>query len=139
MYVLCWGKTPQPYKKSYIESLPSLSKLMPRGDFLRILELLTAYYRISRPNEQREISENIQLALNLSRVDLGVFWKDGDFFPISSPELDVPLIEDSLSFLAAYPAEKKILLPLGRHCWRSDIRTCLNIVLLCLKVWRGGC
>lgn len=79
------------------------------NDFLKTLEVLIPLYKFfdGKPNGQEWISSEVEKALSLSGVDLGVKWKDGMFYKSGAKLLDEKLVEDPLDWLESYPLVKQ--------------------------------
>jgi hypothetical protein len=89
---------------------PPEIRSLTRNDFNVTLMVLMALFRIFQTtNEGKEdwLTDRVQLILSRSTCDLGVRWKDGLFYPSGPPELDTPLVEESLTWLDGYPNERK--------------------------------
>lgn len=82
------------------------------NSYLLILESIHKYLKfkfssLERIKEIAYLDSTITDALDRSEIDLGIFWKDGKFYPAGSKLLDNKLIVDSLDWLAGFPDEKK--------------------------------
>src|SRR3989338_2991701 len=119
-----WGDQvrPREYGSGYWSNL-TLEK-MSAGDFYKTLEVVEKchqyiaegltqeiYERYSFEQDkkinQRHFEERMERIMLLSEGDLGVFWKDGKFYPSGAKELDEALIADTLDWLEKYPAARK--------------------------------
>jgi hypothetical protein len=114
---------PRPYSEGYYSDL-TLER-MAAGDFHKTLELIENAYEYIKQDKPRRImdpygyqdpTERINLKnfdermirlMLLAEGDLGIFWKDGKFYPAGARELDEALIEDALDWLKQYPSTKE--------------------------------
>jgi len=76
---------------------------------LQVLCILYVYLEGLPDSETRQkgLSDSIELVLSLCSCDIGIRWKEGFFYPAGAEELDKPLIEETLTWLKAYPNERK--------------------------------
>lgn len=103
---------------------PLTLKSMSQGDFYKTLEILEnchLYIKEGKAQEFggrsycasedrviiRNFEERMERIMLLSGAQVGVFWKDGKFYPAGALELDEALIKDTLEWLEAYPKVKK--------------------------------
>jgi len=85
--------------------VPSLRKLT-NDDFNKTLEILILLYESVGQRDREKVNHYIELALSNAKIDLGIRWKDGMFYPSGAKELDQKLIDDNLEWLNKYPAIK---------------------------------
>lgn len=64
-------------------------------------------YIANTKSRTTELDGKVRNLLEKSEVDLGVFCKDGKFYPSGAKFLDKELVEDALDWLNNYPKEKK--------------------------------
>jgi hypothetical protein len=88
-------------------NIPSLRSLTG-GVFTETLKVLVLLYDVleGASSEQKTLAEWIEVALSHATVDLGVSWNQGMFYPSGAPELDKPLIEETLGWLKDFPDER---------------------------------
>jgi len=129
-----WGDQvhPRQYGPGHYSDL-TIEK-MAAGDFYKTLEIVEKCYQYVQEGRALEIGghrfgyhdeklitlenfeQRMQRIMLLAEADLGVFWKDGKFYPSGAKELDRALIEDPLEWLADHPlTQKQFLVALGHY------------------------
>jgi len=93
------------YYKTVQDYIPS--------DFLGCLEALGVIYKSIYAQNQRQLDLHIQKLLKESKIDLGVKFESGQFFPEGSKLLDEKLVDDVLNCLIP-KKHKNILDPFKR-------------------------
>ena len=91
---------------------PPSIKALTSNDFYKTLLVLCILYVhvniISDSEDKREwISERIKSTMDRCSCDIGIRWKEGFFYPAGAEELDELIIDQTLTWLNDYPAEKK--------------------------------
>jgi hypothetical protein len=61
---------------------------------------------VKAPEEQHQLADWIETALENATMDIGVRWEDGMFYPSGAKELDERLIEEPLQWLEGFPDER---------------------------------
>jgi len=110
------------------------------NQYLRCLTLIELIYNfIIRSSESshkkiyiKYLDDKIPELLNRSEVSLGVFWKNGKFYPEGSEYLDKALVRDVLDWLSNHPNEKldfeKALKALTEKRYNDSIGDCYNCI-----------
>lgn len=96
------------------EYLPASIRTLTGDDFHKTLLVLCILYVYLKkedtynPNTTRQwLSDTIESVMSRCSSDIGIRWKEGFFYPAGAEELDKPLIEETLTWLNAYPNERK--------------------------------
>ena len=97
----------------YIKEELSLREICA-GDFDRYLLILESIYKYidvhyvseKKAGEFAYLNDGINDFLKKSETDLGIFWKDGKFYPSGSKLLDEKLVVDVLDWLNDFPDER---------------------------------
>lgn len=92
--------------KNYWHFRPELKEIT-KSKFHATLWMLEALYGSAPEAWQQRINENVDAALNMAVLDIGVKWRGGVFLPINFSLLDQRLLLDPFDFLDAYPREKE--------------------------------
>lgn len=92
--------------------IPPSLRTLTNDDFTATLQVLSALYAHIKMFSEKEsgqnwLSENIDGILSLRTCEIGIRWKDGFFYPSGAEELDILLIEGTLTWLKDYPNERK--------------------------------
>jgi hypothetical protein len=75
---------------------------------LLIIEAIFKYLRLkNRLFDLEYLTAKVPEILDKSEINLGIFWKDGKFYPSGTKLLDKKLVEDVLDWLSKFPDEKK--------------------------------
>lgn len=86
----------------YFDDNPTIERILTVSEiFLNVIKNEPAFY-YENENFPREIEE----AINLSMIDLGISFKDGRFYKKGAKELDEKLIFETLDWLNDYPKTK---------------------------------
>ncbi|MHC4478301.1 MAG: hypothetical protein ACYTEL_21905 [Planctomycetota bacterium] len=101
-----------PYGPGTRQPGPVLPRIrtLTQDDFRKTLLVICILYDcFTKPEDWRLkwLCESIEKALSYAACDLGITWKDGLFYPSGAEELDKALVEDTLTWLADYPSERK--------------------------------
>jgi len=128
-------------RRKYIKSEINLRVICQRNfrRYLLILESIYKYILLNSDYNTKDkagefvyLNANINDFLEKSETDLGIFWKDGKFYPSGSKLLDKKLIIDVLDWLNDFPEEKKDFeKALKEHLGKRDndaIGDCYNCV-----------
>lgn len=69
-------------------------------DFYRVLQSLEALSSFTHGYREKErLDEMIKVVLSLSESDIGVYWKDGQFYPSGAKFLDEKLVNEVLDWI----------------------------------------
>ena len=89
----------------YEEYVPAELRTLTQSDFNKtLLVLCILYFHVIMKDW---LSIRVKNILARCSCDIGIKWKDGFFYPSGAEELDISLIEETLTWLTDYPDEKK--------------------------------
>lgn len=107
----------------------NLSKLTG-NDFLLTLKVLAIAYKVLEKNwkARNEISDTIIVTIKMARIDLGIRWESGMFYPAGSTLLDKDLVDNTFGINQLYDEEvinfKKALEHLLNKSYNEAISNC---------------
>jgi hypothetical protein len=82
-------------------------RVLTKDDFQKTLETLCSICFCLDADDQKWLSHAITTAMSLCTCDIGVRWREGLFYQSGAEELDKHLIEENLTWLKDYPAERQ--------------------------------
>lgn len=95
------------------DAIPSFKEIT-KSNFehtLLLIEIVYAYFKQRRDYNSSELIDFINELVNraiLQPVSLGVFWRDGHFYPEGAVELDEKLIREPLDWLSSYSKVREL-------------------------------
>ena len=81
----------------------SLTQFIERKSFQDVLVFCEVLHKVLRPPHLRDFYEAVEAAIDLSVIDLGVTYKNGEFYPQGAKELGETLLVETMDWLKDSP------------------------------------